>query len=197
MSSGPGTDRYTAGIILEPHSPDWARQFRAVADALEVALSGLPILAIEHVGSTAIPGLPAKPILDIDIIVPRDVVPAAIEALERAGYVHRGDLEVPDRAAFAAPDEPPSRNVYLCVDGTLHLRNHLAVRAALLTPRTSGPVRRGQATAGRRSGYDDRPLCGGEVRRPAGHPGRLGPHRRGERRDLRAEHATFRMMTPL
>ncbi|PPB50149.1 GrpB family protein [Arthrobacter pityocampae] len=133
MSSGPETVRYSAGIILEPHSPDWARQFRAVADALEVALSGLLIVSIEHVGSTAIPDLPAKPILDIDIIVQRDVVPAAIEALERAGYAHRGDLGVPDRAAFAAPDETPSRNVYLCVDGTLHLRNHLAVRAALLT----------------------------------------------------------------
>ncbi|WP_247826514.1 GrpB family protein [Arthrobacter antioxidans] len=91
----------------------------------------LPIISIEHVGSTAVPGLPAKPILDIDIIVRRDVVPPAIEALERAGYAHRGDLGVTDREAFAAPDETPARNVYLCVTGTLHLRNHLAVRAAL------------------------------------------------------------------
>lgn len=132
MSSSPETYRYAAGIIIEPHSPDRARQYRAVADALESTLAGLPIVSIEHGGSTAIPDLPAKPVLDIDIIVRRDVVLTATEALDRADYTHRGDLGVADRAAFAAPDETPSRNVYLCVDGTLHLRNHLAVQAALL-----------------------------------------------------------------
>ena len=125
-------DRYCAGIVLEAHSPDWARHFRLVADTLERALADLPIISIEHVGSTTVPGLPAKPILDIDIIVPRDVVAPAIGALARAGYAHCGDLGVTDREAFTAPDETPARNVYLCVAGTLHLRNHLAVRAALL-----------------------------------------------------------------
>ena len=132
MSSDPRADRYSAGIIIEPHSPDWARQFRLVADALETVLAGLSITSIEHVGSTAIPGLPAKPILDIDIIVPRDVIAPATEALEGAGYAHPGDLGVTDREAFQAPDETPARNVYLCVAGTLHVRNHLAVRAVLL-----------------------------------------------------------------
>lgn len=124
-------DRYRDGITVEPYSPDWARQFCLVADALEAALAGLPVASIEHVGSTAIPGLRAKPVLDIDVIVARDVVPDAISALERAGYAHRGDLGLTDREAFEAPDEAPARNVYLCVAGTLHVRNHLAVRAAL------------------------------------------------------------------
>jgi GrpB-like predicted nucleotidyltransferase (UPF0157 family) len=53
------TDRYRTGITVEAHSPDWARQFRLVAAALKSALVDLPILSIEHVGSTAIPGLPA------------------------------------------------------------------------------------------------------------------------------------------
>ncbi len=82
-------------------------------------------------GSTAVPGLSAKPILDIDIIVDRGVVPAAVRALEAAGYLHRGDLGVRDREAFTAPDEQPTRNVYICVTGGLPLRNHLAVRDAL------------------------------------------------------------------
>ncbi len=125
-------DRYSAGIIIEPHSRDWARQFRLLADALEIILAGLPITSIEHVGSTAIPGLPAKPILDIDVIVTRDLIAPATEALERAGYTPCGDLGVTDRESFTAPDETPARNVYLCVAGTLHVRNHLAVRAALL-----------------------------------------------------------------
>jgi GrpB-like predicted nucleotidyltransferase (UPF0157 family) len=91
----------------------------------------VPVLAIEHVGSTAVPGLPAKPVLDIDIIVGRGVVDATVRALEAAGYLHRGDLGVRDREAFTAPDEQPARHVYVCVSGSLPLRNHLAVRDAL------------------------------------------------------------------
>ena len=121
------TGRYGTGITVAAYSPDWARQFRLVAAALAHALVDVPIVSIEHVGSTAVPGLPAKPILDIDVVVPREVVDAAIAALERAGYVHLGDLGLTDREAFTAPDESPARNVYVCVTGTLHLRNHLAV----------------------------------------------------------------------
>lgn len=59
-------------------------------------------------------------------------MPAAIAALERVGYVHRGDLGVTGREAFRAPG-PPLRNVYVCTAGTTHVRNHLAVRDVLRT----------------------------------------------------------------
>jgi GrpB-like predicted nucleotidyltransferase (UPF0157 family) len=124
-------DRYSKGILVVDPSPHWAEQFRAVAEELAAALSHIPVEAIEHVGSTSVPGLPAKPILDIDIIVQRANLRPATQALEQAGYLHCGDLGVTDREAFTAPDERPSRNVYLCVSDTLHLRNHLAVRDAL------------------------------------------------------------------
>ena len=88
-------------------------------------------MSIEHVGSTSVPGLAAKPVLDIDIIVRRQHVDAALFALATSGYVHRGDLGVTDREALEAPDEHPARHVYVCVEGTLHLRNHLAVRDIL------------------------------------------------------------------
>lgn len=86
---------------------------------------------VEHVGSTAVPGLAAKPILDIDVIVDGAEMPAAVAAMVSIGYVHRGDLGVADREAFHAPDESPRRNVYLCRAGTLNVRNHLAVRDLL------------------------------------------------------------------
>lgn len=124
-------DRYSKGILVVDPSPYWAEQYRAVAEKLAAALTHVPIEGIEHVGSTSVPGLPAKPILDIDIIVQRANVRPATQALEQAGYLHCGDLGVTDREAFTAPDEDPSRNVYLCVADTLHLRNHLAVRDAL------------------------------------------------------------------
>lgn len=124
-------DRYRTGFVVVDPSPHWAEQYRAVAADLAAALVHVPVEAIEHVGSTSVPGLPAKPILDIDIIVQRDNLRPAVQALQQAGYSHIGDLGVTDREVFTAPDESPSRNVYLCVANTLHVRNHLAVRDAL------------------------------------------------------------------
>jgi GrpB-like predicted nucleotidyltransferase (UPF0157 family) len=116
-------------VKVVPYSPDWPVRFAQVATILRTALADVPSAAVEHVGSS-IPGL-AKPIIDIDVVVDADDLPAAIAALETLGYVHRGDLGVTDREAFNAPDEEPRRHVYVCRRGTLNVRNHLAVRAVL------------------------------------------------------------------
>lgn len=113
-------------------SPRWAEQFEEVAAALRVALGDVASARVEHVGSTSVPGLAAKPILDIDVIVGRDDVARAVAALESVGYEHRGDLGVAGREAFFAPG-PPRRNVYVCEAGTVNVRNHLAVRDVLRT----------------------------------------------------------------
>ena len=63
------------------------------------------------------PGLAAKPRLDIDIVVAADHVRAARAALEAKGYAWLGEQGVPDRHAFRAPDRAPPRNVYVAVDG--------------------------------------------------------------------------------
>lgn len=112
-------------------SPDWAVQFDEVASVLREALTGLDA-TVEHVGSTSVPGLAAKPVLDVDVIVDAPDVPAAVAALESVGYEHRGDLGVTGRQAFFAPD-PPRRHVYVCAAGTTNVRNHLAVRDVLRT----------------------------------------------------------------
>lgn len=116
-------------------SADWARDFERVAADLRTALAAVPGSRVEHVGSTSVPGLAAKPILDIDVIVPPAAVPAAVAALTEIGYVHRGDLGVVGREAFFAPDEAPRRHVYVCAAGTTNVRNHLAVRDVLRTHR--------------------------------------------------------------
>lgn len=118
-------------VDVVPYSGEWPVQFVLVARELSRALHAVPVISIEHVGSTAVPDLAAKPILDIDIVVQRQDVDATLSALADVGYVHRGDLGVTDREALAAPDERPPRHVYVCVEGTLHLRNHLAVREVL------------------------------------------------------------------
>lgn len=111
-------------------SPRWAEQFDELAAVLRTALGDVTSARVEHVGSTSVPGLAAKPVLDVDVIVDERDVPAAIAALESVGYVHRGDLGVTGREAFHAPGEP-RRNVYVCTAGTANVRNHLAVRDVL------------------------------------------------------------------
>jgi GrpB-like predicted nucleotidyltransferase (UPF0157 family) len=125
-----GTDR---GFVVEvvPSSPHWPHSFERVATTLRTALTDVPSAAVEHVGSTAVPGLAAKPVIDIDVIVDGDDAPAAMAVLGALGYVHLGDLGVTDREAFEAPDEDPPRNVYVCQRGALSVRNHLAVRRVL------------------------------------------------------------------
>lgn len=125
--------RYLRGVPVEvvAYSPDWPVWFERVAADLRGALADVPSAVVEHVGSTSVPGLVAKPVLDIDVIVAGSDVVAAIAALEGIGYLHRGDLGVADREALAAPDDDPRRHVYVCVDGTLNVRNHLAARDVL------------------------------------------------------------------
>lgn len=124
-------------VTVVPYDPAWPETFETIRTALATALAGVPVVAIEHVGSTAVPGLAAKPVLDIDVVVEQADLAPAIAALGAAGYTHRGDLGVPERHAMRASttDEHAAvtRNVYVCVDGSLSLRNHRAVRDTLRT----------------------------------------------------------------
>ena len=118
-------------IQVVPYQPTWPQQFRAIEATLKSILSDVSIIAIEHVGSTSVPDLPAKPILDIDVVVSRENVAAATAALQRAGYDYKGEWGIPDRHAFRCSAFVPARNLYVCVEGCLAVRNHLAVRDVL------------------------------------------------------------------
>jgi GrpB-like predicted nucleotidyltransferase (UPF0157 family) len=86
-------------------------------------------LAIEHVGSTAVPGLAAKPVIDMDIVVQsHSALRTVIERLAALGYAHRGNLGIEGREAFACPPGSPPHHLYACVAGSTALRNHLHVR---------------------------------------------------------------------
>lgn len=113
-----------------PYDPAWPQQYARVAVSLARALGPIDH-TIEHVGSTSVPGLAAKPVLDIDVIVAEREVDAAIASLTEIGYESRGDLGVPGRYSLRSPDDDPRRNVYVCESGCLSVRNHLAVRHVL------------------------------------------------------------------
>lgn len=134
----------------------WPARFEELRAEYAAALAraGVPVVAIEHVGSTSVPGLAAKPILDVDIIVAPADVEAASAVLVGLGFEPRGDLGIPERWAFDAPARVGATHTYVVVDGSLALRNHLAVRTAL----RSDPALRDEYAAVKRTagaGADD------------------------------------------
>jgi GrpB-like predicted nucleotidyltransferase (UPF0157 family) len=83
-----GLRRHTVRLV--EHEPGWATLFAIEAELIQRCLGDLAV-GIEHVGSTAVPGLVAKPILDIAIAAATsDQVPLVVERLRNAGYLDRG-----------------------------------------------------------------------------------------------------------
>jgi GrpB-like predicted nucleotidyltransferase (UPF0157 family) len=127
-TSEPETERWTMGqIVVVDYDPSWPERFTALRVPLVQALAELPI-AIEHVGSTAVPGLAAKPVIDIDVIVLEHHVDEAIGRLEKLGYAHLGDCGIPGREAFRRPPGAIAHHLYVCPSTSHALANHLTVR---------------------------------------------------------------------
>ena len=107
----------------------------------------MPVASIEHVGSTAVPGLAAKPVIDCDIVVAGPDVAAASQALAGLGFTPLGELGIPQRWAFKEPARLAPTNTYVVVQDSLSLRNHIAVRDLL----RADPDLRGQYAAVKRN----------------------------------------------
>jgi GrpB-like predicted nucleotidyltransferase (UPF0157 family)/GNAT superfamily N-acetyltransferase len=120
-------------VIVEPYNPNWPLQFEEIKRTLWSVVGGFAT-SVEHVGSTSVPGLAAKPILDIDIVI-KDMalLDRAIPALSHLGYEHRGNLGIEGREAFRAKNPLHEHNLYVCLEGGLALRNHLCLRDSLRT----------------------------------------------------------------
>ncbi len=127
--------------IVSDYDPTWRT---AAADLIAVLAPALGSLAstIHHVGSTAIPGMMAKPVLDIDIeLAPRSTVAAATAVLTALGYTFEGDKGIPDRYAYRRSDPHvpcagaravwPAHHLYVCPHGSAELARHLRFRDRL------------------------------------------------------------------
>ncbi len=100
----------TRPVVVVPHDPAWVAAFEALR-AVYVASLGDLALAIHHVGSTSVPGLAAKPIIDVDVeIRSREILPSVVRALAALGYRHEGDLGVHGREAFAPESDDVPRD---------------------------------------------------------------------------------------
>jgi len=118
-------------VVVVEYDPAWEGTFARMRERVASALGDLAV-GIEHVGSTAVPGLAAKPIVDVDVVLRSAAdVPEAIARLAELGYTHLGDLGIAGREAFRAPAELPRHHLYVCAVGTPELRAHLAFRDAL------------------------------------------------------------------
>jgi len=117
-------------ITVVEYDSAWPEHFEMLRNEYAAAMAGagVTVVAIEHVGSTSVPGLAAKPIIDCDIVVHEADVVAASNVLMSLGFTPLGELGVPLRWAFKGPARLSGTNTYVIVDGCLSLRNHLAVR---------------------------------------------------------------------
>ncbi len=117
-------------IVIVPYDPAWPAEFERLRQALTDCLGGL-VLAIEHIGSTSVPGLAAKPILDINMVMESCAdLPAIVERLASLGYEHEGDLGIPGREAFRQPPESGymTCHLYCSPRDSVALLRHLAFR---------------------------------------------------------------------
>jgi GrpB-like predicted nucleotidyltransferase (UPF0157 family) len=119
-------------ILLVEYDPEWPARFEREAERIRRAL-GAKALVVEHCGSTSVPGLAAKPIIDIVLVVANSVdEDAYVPALEAAGYVLR--IREPDwyeHRCFKGPDT--NVNLHTFSEGCEEVATMLAFRDWLRT----------------------------------------------------------------
>jgi GrpB-like predicted nucleotidyltransferase (UPF0157 family) len=127
-------DRFDPAVRIGVYDPEWRIRASEELRRLKEALGPVAV-RLEHIGSTAVPGLAAKRILDLQLSVAA-VGPRAryVEPLERLGYLFVPSPQSPDLHFFAKPPERPrSHHLHVCEVGSHHELRHLAVRDFLRT----------------------------------------------------------------
>jgi GrpB-like predicted nucleotidyltransferase (UPF0157 family) len=127
-------------VIIVPYDPDWPRRFDQERGVLSAVFAGTDAV-IEHVGSTSVPGLGAKPVIDVMVGVPALIeAERRIPALEAAGYeyVQKYETQLPLRRYFRKPRlKPRVFHVHCVVTGSDFWIRHLAFRDYLRAHRES------------------------------------------------------------
>lgn len=119
--------------LVVPYDPEWPHRFEAEAERIRNAL-GAVVVEIKHIGSTAVPGIAAKPTIDIAVGVRRldDVSGEAIAAIEALDYVYRGEAGVPGRHYFRrGPRYPRLFHLSIIESGGKLWNDYLLLRSYL------------------------------------------------------------------
>ena len=119
----------TKNVVVEKWNPKWKDEFERIVDSLgeDVIYNSVKI---EHVGSTSVEGLSAKPIIDLDIVIENDKFEIIKRLLNDKGYKHEGDLGIEGREAFSysGKEELMTHHLYVCPKDSEELFKHITFR---------------------------------------------------------------------
>jgi GrpB-like predicted nucleotidyltransferase (UPF0157 family) len=121
---------YRRHIIVQPYDEMWKQDFISISNEIRDALGELA-LRIEHVGSTSVPGLSAKPVIDIDVVIRDDsMLEEVVSRLAKIGYQHEGNLGIAGREAFGyeGKEHLKEHHLYVCPEDSPELKRHIAFR---------------------------------------------------------------------
>ena len=120
----------TKKVIVLPYDSVWNSAFEEIKTEIEAEIGNL-IIGIEHVGSTSVEGMSAKPCIDIDVVISDySVFDDVVDKLKNIGYIHEGNLGIKDREAFKYSDKPHlmKHHLYVCPQNSTELHRHLTFR---------------------------------------------------------------------
>ena len=120
----------TTKIMVLPYDKEWKTAFEKIKNEIEDVIGDL-IINIEHVGSTSVEGLSAKPCIDLDVVIKDySVFDEVVRRLEKTGYIHEGNLGIKDREAFKYSDKPHlmRHHMYVCPQASEELHRHITFR---------------------------------------------------------------------
>lgn len=119
----------TKSVIIEKWNPKWKDEFEKIVASLgkDIIYNSIKI---EHVGSTSVEGLSAKPIIDLDIVIENDNFEIIKRLLNDKGYKHEGDLGIEGREAFSysGKEELMTHHLYVCPKDSKELFKHITFR---------------------------------------------------------------------
>ena len=120
----------TKRVVVVPYDEAWKNAFEEIKTKIEAEIGAL-IIGIEHVGSTSVEGMSAKPCIDIDVIIKDySVFDEIVRKLGAIGYIHEGDLGIKDREAFKYADKSHlmTHHLYVCPRDSEELHRHIMFR---------------------------------------------------------------------
>lgn len=127
-------------MLIKEYDVRWPKEFIKISTVLSDVLNGIAH-RIEHVGSTSVPGLAAKPIIDIDVVYmnPCDFLEIG-KRLYRLGYIHNGNQGIPEREAFKRFEshhmhpilDKIRHHLYVCPAESVELKRHILFRDYLI-----------------------------------------------------------------
>ncbi|MBO0929586.1 GrpB family protein [Fibrella aquatilis] len=135
MTDSSPKDLFKSTMLLKTYTSNWIKDFTDIKLEIESGLHGLDF-TIEHVGSTAVPHLDSKPIIDIDIIYSKNLDFVKIKSgLEKIGYYHNGNQGVDGRDVFKRNGKLTNKlldtvkhHLYVCPIDSVALERHILTR---------------------------------------------------------------------